>query len=222
MMSNQTLALNDSIYKYLLEHSLRETSVLKALREETMSLDMARMQIAPEQGQFMALLVSMLGAKNIIEVGVFTGYSTLCMAQALPEGGRVVACDLSEDWTNIARKYWQEARVADKIDLRLAPAKETLQAMLAKGEQGQYDFAFIDADKESYTTYYEQCLELLRPGGVIAVDNVLWGGNVADSGINDEETLAIRALNQHIHQDQRVELSLVPIGDGLTLARKKA
>lgn len=220
MMSNQTLELNDAIYKYLLEHSLRETAVLKALRKETMSLEMARMQIAPEQGQFMALLVSMLGAKNIIEVGVFTGYSTLCMAQALPEGGRIVACDISEDWSNIASKYWQAAAVADKIDLRLAPAQETLAAMIAKGEQGQYDFAFIDADKENDTTYYEQCLELLRPGGVIAVDNVLWGGNVADSSINDEETLAIRALNQHIHQDQRVEFSLVPIGDGLTLARK--
>ncbi|HEY9134620.1 MAG TPA: class I SAM-dependent methyltransferase, partial [Pseudomonadales bacterium] len=165
-MSNQTLELNDAIYKYLLEHSLRETAVLKALRKETMSLEMARMQIAPEQGQFMALLVSMLGAKNIIEVGVFTGYSTLCMAQALPEGGRIVACDISEDWSNIASKYWQAAAVADKIDLRLAPAQETLAAMIAKGEQGQYDFAFIDADKGNYTTYYEQCLELLRPGGV--------------------------------------------------------
>ncbi len=220
-MSNQTLALNDAIYQYLLDHSLRESKTLKALRAETMTLDMARMQIAPEQGQFMALLVSILGAKKIIELGVFTGYSTLCMAQALPADGQIVACDLNEDWAGIAKSHWQQAGVANRIDLRLAPATETLSAMLAKGEQGQYDFAFIDADKENYPAYYESCLELLRPGGVIAVDNVLWGGNVADSRIHDEETRSIRALNEHIYQDQRVDLSLVPIGDGLTLARKR-
>jgi len=219
-MSNQTLPINDTIYYYLLDHSLRESNSLKALREETMSLDMSRMQIAPEQGQFMALLVSMLGAKNIIELGVFTGYSTLCMAQVLPEDGRVLACDLDEEWATIARKYWRQAGVDNKIELHLAPAKDTLAALIDKNEQGQFDFAFIDADKENYIIYYEQCLKLLRPGGVIAVDNVLWDGNVADNSIQDAETQAIRALNEHIHRDQRVDISLVPIGDGLTLARK--
>ena len=219
-MSNQTLPINDTIYHYLLDHSLRESNSLKALREETMSLDMSRMQIAPEQGQFMALLVSMLGAKNIIELGVFTGYSTLCMAQVLPEDGRVLACDLDEEWATIARKYWRQAGVDNKIELHLAPAKDTLAALIDKNEQGQFDFAFIDADKENYIIYYEQCLKLLRPGGVIAVDNVLWDGNVADNSIQDAETQAIRALNEHIHRDQRVDISLVPIGDGLTLARK--
>ena len=219
-MSNRTLPVSDTIYHYLLEHSLRESDSLKSLREETMSLELSSMQIAPEQGQFMALLVRMLGAKNIIELGVFTGYSTLCMAQVLPEGGRLLACDLDEEWATIAKKYWQQAGVADKIELHLAPAKDTLSALIDKGEQGQYDFAFIDADKENYITYYEQCLELLRPGGVIAVDNVLWDGYVADSSIQDAETRAIRALNKHIHLDQRVDISMVPIGDGLTLARK--
>ena len=220
-MSNRTLAINDDIHHYLLDHSLRESDSLKALREETMSLELSRMQIAPEQGQFMAMLVRMLGAKNIIELGVFTGYSTLCMAQVLPEDGRVLACDLDEVWTTIARKYWQQAGVDDKIELHLAPAKNTLAALIDKGEQSQFDFAFIDADKENYFGYYEQCLELLRPGGVIAVDNVLWDGHVADSSIQDAETRAIRALNKHIHQDQRVDISLVPVGDGLTLARKR-
>lgn len=219
-MSNRTLPINDTIYHYLLDHSLRESDSLKALREETMSLEFSSMQIAPEQGQFMAMLVRMLGAKNVIELGVFTGYSTLSMAQVLPENGRVLACDLDKEWTNIAQKYWQQAGVAGKIDLHLAPAKDTLAAFIEKGEQGQYDFAFIDADKENYITYYEQCLELLRSGGVVAVDNVLWDGCVADISIQDAETRAIRALNKHICQDQRVDISMVPIGDGLTLARK--
>ena len=220
-MSNRTLPVSENIHHYLLDHSLRESNSLKALRKETMSLELSRMQIAPEQGQFMAMLVRMLGAKKIIELGVFTGYSTLCMAQVLPEGGRVIACDLDEEWTTIAKKYWQQAGVDNKIELHLAPAKDTLADLIDNGEQGEFDFAFIDADKENYTLYYEQCLKLLRPGGVIAVDNVLWDGNVADDSIQDAETQAIRALNEHIHQDQRVDISLVPIGDGLTLARKR-
>jgi len=219
-MSNRTLPINDTIYHYLLDHSLRESDSLKALREETMSLEFSSMQIAPEQGQFMAMLVRMLGAKNIIELGVFTGYSTLCMAQVLPESGRVLACDLDEKWTNIAQKYWRQAGVAGKIDLHLAPAKDTLAALIDKGEQGQYDFAFIDADKVNYIAYYEQCLALLRTGGVVAVDNVLWDGYVADNSMQDVETRAIRDFNKHIFQDQRVDISMVPIGDGLTLARK--
>ena len=220
-MSNKTLAINESIYQYLLDYSLRENEFLAALRKETMGLEMARMQIAPEQGQFMAMLLSLIGAQKVIELGVFTGYSTLCMAQALPEEGLIVACDLNEDWANIGRSYWKKAGVEEKIKLRLGSAKDTLEIMLESGEQGQYDFAFIDADKENYINYYEQCLKLLRPGGLLAIDNVLWDGHVADLSIKDEETQAIRALNQHVYGDQRVDLSMVPIGDGLTLARKR-
>ena len=220
-MSNKTLAINDSIYQYLLDHSLREDKVLESLRKETMTLEMARMQIAPEQGQFMAMLLSLLGARKVIEIGVFTGYSTLSMAQVLPEDGLIVACDLNEEWANMGRKYWQKAGVEQKIKLCMAPAKDTLGKMLDNGEQGQYDFAFIDADKENYVIYYDQCLKLLRPGGLLAIDNVLWDGNVADLTKQDEETQAIRALNQHVYNDQRVDLAMVPIGDGLTLARKR-
>ena len=220
-MSNKTLAINESIYQYLLDYSLRENEFLAALRKETMGLEMARMQIAPEQGQFMAMLLSLIGAQKVIELGVFTGYSTLCMAQALPEEGLIVACDLNEDWANIGRSYWKKAGVEEKIKLRLGSAKDTLEIMLESGEQGQYDFAFIDADKENYINYYEQCLKLLRPGGLLAIDNVLWDGHVADLSIKDEETQAIRALNRHVYGDQRVDLSMVPIGDGLTLARKR-
>ena len=179
------------------------------------------MQIAPEQGQFMSMLVRLLGARRAIEIGVFTGYSSLCIAAALPADGELIACDVNEDWTAMAQRYWREAGLAHKISLRLAPALETLDALLRAGEEGNFDFVFIDADKVNYPHYYERALALLKPGGLIAVDNVLWGGSVADPGADDDNTRAIRAFNRGLHQDPRVELSLVPIGDGLSLARKK-
>ena len=184
-------------------------------------MPMGQMQIAPEQGQFMALLVELIGAKRTLEVGVFTGYSSLCVALALPPGGRIVACDSSEEWTAVARRYWREAGVDGKIDLRLGPAVETLDSLLAAGEAGRFDFAFIDADKTEYADYYERILELLRPGGLVAVDNVLWSGSVADPAKSDDDTVAIRAFNEKLLGDERVSLSLVPIADGLTLARKR-
>ncbi|HEX6930257.1 MAG TPA: class I SAM-dependent methyltransferase [Gammaproteobacteria bacterium] len=220
-MSRQTLNLTPALYEYLQAVSLREDPVLLRLREETGKMAQANMQIAPEQGQFMSLLVKMLGAKRCIEVGTFTGYSALCVARAMPEGGRLVACDVSEEWTDIARRYWQEAGVMEKIDLRIGPAAETLAALLKDGGRAAFDFAFIDADKTGYRDYYELCLELLRPRGVIAIDNTLWGGAVADPENNDDDTRALRALNEFLHRDERIDLSLVPIGDGLTLARKK-
>ena len=220
-MSDKTLNLTPPVYEYLLGHSLREPQVLKDLRAETAPLKHGGMQISPEQGQLMALLVRAIGARRTIEVGVFTGYSTLCVALALPDDGRVVACDLSEEWTGIARRYWERAGVANKIDLRLAAAARTLDKLLAEGGAGRYDFAFIDADKANYATYYEQCLKLLRRGGVIAIDNTLWSGSVADASVQDEDTKAIRALNDAIHRDERVDLSLLPVGDGLTLALKR-
>jgi predicted O-methyltransferase YrrM len=220
-MANQTLGLATNLYAYLLANSLREAPVLAQLRQETASHPMAQMQIAPEQGQFMALLVQLMGARRTLEVGVFTGYSALAVALALPADGQVVACDVSEEYTAIARRYWQQAGVADKIDLRLGPAAETVAALIANGETGQFDFAFIDADKSGYDTYYEQTLQLVRPGGLIAIDNVLWSGRVADATVQDNRTGKIRALNAKIHQDDRVDLSLVPIADGLTLARKR-
>lgn len=220
-MSNKTLGLSDAVYSYLLSQSLREPEILQRLRQETAKLPMAQMQIAPEQGQFMALLVQLLSARKTLEVGVFTGYSALCVALALPEEGKVVACDISEEYTAIARQFWQEAGVADKIDLRIAPALETLDHLLAEGQANSFDFAFIDADKSNYGNYYERSLQLVRPGGLIAIDNVLWSGRVADPQVDDNRTAAIRAFNQHLHQDQRVSLSLVPIADGLTLALKR-
>lgn len=220
-MSNRTLNVSDRLYDYLIDHSLREADVLRRLRQETARLPMARMQIAPEQGQFMALLIRLLGARKTLEVGVFTGYSSLAVALALPREGRHVACDVSEEWTSIGWRYWQEAGVADKIDLRIAPATETLDALIASGEAGTFDFAFIDADKTSYDAYYERALTLVRPGGLIAIDNVLWGGSVADPNDQDEDTQAIRALNDKVHRDERVELSMLPVGDGLTLVVKR-
>lgn len=221
-MSKKTLNLNDGLYDYLTSVSLREAPVLARLRQETARLEMARMQIAPEQGQFMALLVQLMGARNALEVGVFTGYSALAVALALPREGRVVACDVNEEWTAIGRRFWQEAGVADKIDLRLAPAVETLDSLIDAGRAGQFDFAFIDADKVNYENYYERCLALVRPGGLIAIDNVLWGGSVADPDDQSEDTVAIRDFNARLHKDDRVFISLVPIADGLTLALKKA
>ncbi|MCR9141435.1 MAG: class I SAM-dependent methyltransferase [bacterium] len=221
-MSTRTIQVTDLLHEYILKNSLRESALLQRLREETAALPMARMQISPEQGQFMALLLGLLGARRTIEVGVFTGYSALIAAQSVPADGFVLACDVSEEWTAIGRKYWQEAGVADRIDLRLAPAQETLAAVLEEpGQAGSFDFAFIDADKGGYRAYYEACLELLRPGGVVAVDNTLWGGSVADPDNTKDDTVAIRNFNAFVHTDDRVDLSLLPIGDGLTLARKK-
>ncbi len=220
-MSNRTIALTDSLYQYLLDVSLRESATQRALREETLRMPRRSMQIAPEQGQFMALVARLVGARRCLEIGVFTGYSSLATALALPDDGRIVACDVSEEWTSIARRYWREAGVEHKIDLRLAPARDTLDALLAAGEQGRHDLAFIDADKTGYLDYYERCLRLLRPGGLIMIDNTLWGGRVADPEDGDEETAALRHFNEVLHRDERVELSLVPIGDGLTLARKR-
>lgn len=220
-MNSQHLPLNDALYHYLLSNSLREPDVLHQLRDETAQLPMSQMQIAPEQGQLMALLVQLLGAQRTLEVGVFTGYSTLAVALALPETGQVVACDLDERYTTIAQRYWQQAGVANKIDLRIAPALETLDSLITQGASGSFDFAFIDADKRNYRNYYERSLQLLRPGGLIAIDNVLWSGRVADPVEDDPRTVAIRELNQFIHRDDRVDLSVLAIADGLTLARKR-
>ncbi len=220
-MANRSITLTDSLYDYLLSVSLREPPLLARLREETAALPLAVMQIGPEQGQFMALLTELIGAKRYLEVGTFTGYSTLAVALALPDDGQVVACDISEEFTAVARRYWAEAGVAGRIELRLAPALETLDGLLAEGQAGGFDLAFIDADKINYGGYVERALELLRPGGLMLVDNVLWDGAVADPAKQDDETKAIRALNSALHHDQRVTLSLVPVGDGLTLARKR-
>jgi predicted O-methyltransferase YrrM len=219
-MSKQTLGLEQSLYDYLLSVSLREADILTQLRQETAQMPRSIMQISPEQGQFMALLIKLIGAKKTLEIGVFTGYSSLVVALALPADGKIVACDVSEEFTSIARRYWQEAGVADKIDLHIAPALETLDNLLTTGETGTFDFAFIDADKGNYDNYYERCLELIRPGGLIAIDNVLWSGKVADTEIQDNQTNKIRALNRKLHEDSRITLSLVPIADGLTLAMK--
>jgi len=220
-MGKQTLNLNDNLYQYLLSVSLKETPVQKALREETDKLEWSIMQISSDQGQFMALLVKLINAGKVIEVGTFTGYSALTLAQALPDDGAIVACDINEEWTNIGKRYWSEAGVAHKIDLRLAPALDTLNGLIQDGQSESYDFSFIDADKQNQLQYYELCLKLTRPGGLIAIDNVLWGGSVADPENQKEDTVAIRQFNEFVFTDDRVEISLVPIGDGLTLARKK-
>jgi caffeoyl-CoA O-methyltransferase len=220
-MSNTTFWLPNDLRDYLLAVSLRESPVLKRLREHTALDAMSRMQIAPEQGQFMALLVQLMGARRVLEIGVYTGYSALCVAAALPEDGKLIACDVSEAWTSVARDYWQEAGVAGMIDLRLAPALGTLDELIQAGETGSFDFAFIDADKENYQGYYERILQLLRPGGLVAIDNTLWSGSVIDRSDREPDTLAIRAFNQAVHADSRVQISLVPIGDGLTLALKR-
>lgn len=220
-MSLRTLSMTDEIHRYLVEQTLREPPLWSELRERTAALPEARMQISPEQGQFMRLLVELLGARRALEIGTFTGYSALCVASSLPADGRLVACDLSEEWTRIAREFWRRAGVADQIELRIGPALRTLDALLAEGAAGSFDFAFIDADKESYEAYYEQVLELLRPGGLVALDNALRGGRVADAGAIDPSVEAIRRLNARIRDDERVSMSLVPIGDGLMLARKR-
>jgi caffeoyl-CoA O-methyltransferase len=220
-MTRRTRHLPDDLYTYLLDVSLREHDVLRRLREETAGLERSNMQIGPEQGQLMALLVELLGARKALEIGTFTGYSALAVALALPDDGCLVACDVSEEWTAVGRRHWAAAGVAHKIDLRLAPALETLDGLLANGEAGTFDFAFIDADKVGYDAYYERTLELMRPGGLIALDNTLWEGKVVDPDVTDPDAKAIRALNTKLAADGRVTLSLLPVGDGLTLARKR-
>ena len=218
---SRAIHLTDNVYRYLLDHSLREPAILRELREETAGLPQAAMQIGPEQGQLMALLVRLIGAKHCLEVGVFTGYSSLAVALALPPGGSIVACDVSEEWTAIARRYWRRAGVEDRIDLRIGPAVATLDALLARDVRGSFDFAFIDADKANYPAYYERVLELLREGGLVLIDNTLWSGEVANPENTKPDTVALRALNDALHRDERIDLSMLPVGDGLTLARKR-
>lgn len=220
-MSRKTLTLTDQLHQYLLEVSLREPDVMRRLREETASHPQAQMQIAPEQGQFMALLTRLVGARKALEVGVFTGYSALAVILAMPADGRLVACDVSEEFTAVARRYWQEAGVGHRIDLRIAPALETLDALLSSGEAGSFDLAFIDADKTGYDAYYERALALLRPGGLIVLDNMLQDGKAADPSSTEPGVVAIRALNRKLRDDERVDLSLLPVADGIALARKQ-
>ena len=219
-MNTRVLDMTPVLYQYVLDHSLREHPAQTALREATRTHRFAGMQIAPEQGQFMALLIKLMGARKTIEIGVFTGYSALAVALALPDDGKVLACDISDEYTRIGRPFWDEAQVAHKIDLQLAPALKTLDARLVAGEAGQYDFAFIDADKSSYDAYFERCMLLVRPGGLIAIDNTLWNGQVAVAS-TEADTLALQALNLKLHADARIDLSLLPFSDGLTLARKR-
>jgi len=220
-VSNQTINVTAEIYRYILDVSLREPLILAELRRRTADHPRMTMQISPEQGQLMALLVRLSGARRCLEIGVFTGYSSLAVALALPDDGRVVACDVSEEYTRMARDFWSRAGVEDKIQLHLAPALETLDDLLAQGQAGAFDFAFIDADKGNYLAYYERSLELLRPGGLIAVDNTLWSGRLVAPAADDADSIALDAFNRQLHGDERVDLSLVPIGDGLTLVRKR-
>ena len=217
---SRILPLDDTLYRYVLDHSLREHPAQTGLREATRAHPHAGMQIAPEQGPFMALLVHLMGARRAIEIGVFTGYSALSVALALPADGQLLACDISDAYTRIGRPFWEQAQVAHKIDLQLAPALATLDARLAAGEAGRYDFAFIDADKRSYDAYYERCLQLVRAGGLIVIDNTLWGGAVARPA-DDIDTRALQALNRKLHTDERIELVLLPFSDGVTLARRR-
>ncbi|MBS1255956.1 MAG: putative O-methyltransferase [Deltaproteobacteria bacterium] len=219
-MSSRNAYLDEKIYGYLLGNSLREPLVLKKLREETQLMQEGRMQISPDQGQLMAMLVRLIGAVRIAEVGTFTGYSSLAMALALPENGLIVTCDKSRKFTGMAKRYWKEAGVEDKIELRLGGAQKTLEKMLNEGLEGTFDMAFIDADKESYPVYYEQCMQLLRPGGLILIDNVLWYGRPANPEANDADTVAIRKFNKTVYKDKRVDISMLSVGDGLTLALK--
>jgi O-methyltransferase len=220
-MSSKTIYLNDALYEYLLGASLREPTVLRELREETRPMPEADCQISPEQGQFMGLLLRAMGAKRVLEVGTFTGYSSTTMALSLPKDGKVVTCDRSEEWTAIARRYWKKAGVEQRIELRLGEAEETLKRLAKEGGRGSFDFAFIDADKTKDGTYFELCMGLVRAGGLIAIDNTLWSGRVADRAKRDADTRAIRAFNAERVKDERIDLSLVPIADGLTLCRKR-
>ncbi|PPA01826.1 SAM-dependent methyltransferase [Pseudomonas sp. MWU12-2312b] len=220
-MTARTLNLDDSLYHYLLDVSLRETPLLKRLRDETQALPMARWQVAPEQGQFLALLVKLTGARRLLEIGTFTGYSALCMAAALPDDGSLICCDMPGDYNATARRYWQEAGLAGRIDLRLAPALQTLDELERQGQDGRFDLVFIDADKANYSTYLEHALRLLRVGGLAIFDNTLWSGRVLEENPQSADTRAIQALNRALKDDSRVDLSLLPLGDGLTLCRKR-
>jgi caffeoyl-CoA O-methyltransferase len=220
-MSNRTISIDDTLYRYMTSVSLREPDVLRRLRDETAALPQHSMQISPEQGQFMGLLVELTGARKCLEIGTFTGYSALSVACKLPDDGVLVACDISKDFTDRAIPFWEEAGVAGKIDLRIGPALETLDRMLTDGEGGTFDFSFIDADKVNYLGYFQRAFDLTRTGGLICIDNVLWSGAVADPSRNDEDTEAIRAFNSALSTDARISLSMLPIGDGLTLARKR-
>lgn len=220
-MTNRTLSLDDALYGYLLDVSLRESALLRRLREETAALPVAQWQIAPEQGQFMALLVQLTGARRLLEVGTFTGYSALSMAQALPADGHLLCCDIDEQYTSIAQRYWEEAGVASRIELRLAPALETLNTLVRDGRAGSFDLIFIDADKANYPAYLEHALLLARVGGLILFDNTLWSGRVLENRAESADTRAIQSLNQRLKLDQRVDISLLPLGDGLTLCRKR-
>lgn len=222
-MSTQILNLTENLHNYLISVGVRDSEILQELRAENQQHPRAVMQIAPEQGQFMGLLVQLLGVKKALEVGVFTGYSSLIVAMAMPADGQLIACDISDEYTAMARKYWEKAGVAHKVDLRIAPALDTLDQLIAEGHSNSFDFAFIDADKSNYDNYYERALQLVRPGGLIAVDNVLWSGRVAEPPEQqDNRTKRIHALNEKIHRDERVSMSLVPIADGLMLAMKRA
>ena len=219
-MPKRTL-LPDAVEAYLLETLIHEDPIAADLRTETAALPEAGMQIGPDQAALMALLVRLINARNVIEIGTFTGYSALAMARALPDDGRIVCCDLSDTWTGLARRYWERAGIAERIDLRLGPAQQTLDSLREAGEDGRFDLAFIDADKTGYDAYYERCLHLIRPGGLILIDNTLWSGNVADGNVNDDTTRTLRALNLKIRDDTRVESVLLSIGDGVTLVRVK-
>lgn len=220
-MANLTLGLPDELHAYLLDVGVRESDLLRQLREETAALPEHDMQIAPEQGAFMALLVELIDARRCLEVGTFTGYSSLCVALAMPADGHLVCCDISREWTDVARRYWAQAGVADKIELRLGLALETLDEMITEGLAGTFDFAFLDADKDNYPAYADRLIALLRSGGLLAIDNVFWGGEVADPEVDDASVRGIRSLNRMLASDERVSLAMVPIADGLTLARKR-
>lgn len=220
-METRITGWNAAVCDYIVRVGTEETPLMQALRHETAKLPMAGMQIGPDQGQLLGFLIRLIGARRALEIGTFTGYSALAVAQALPPQGKLVCCDVSDEWTSIGRRYWQQAGIADRIDLRIAPALETLGALEKDGQKGQFDFAFIDADKENYDAYYEACLRLIRPGGLIAIDNVLWNGWIVDPANNHESTLALRALNEKIRADDRVDRCLVPIGDGVTLVRPR-
>lgn len=220
-MANKTIGISEELAAYVVKVGTREPEVLARLRKETAAIPQHDMQIAPEEGAFLAMLVELTGARRCIEIGTFTGYSSTAVALALPEDGQLVCCDVSEEWTSLASRYWVEAGVADKIDLRVAPATETLDQLLADGEHASYDFAFVDADKAGYDGYYERLLQLVRPGGLIAFDNTLWGGAVLDRDPENKDTRAIQALNTKLAGDQRITLCLLPVADGVTLARRR-
>ncbi len=221
-MFKNTLGLPDPLHDYILDNSLKELPILAELRQETEHHKQARMQISPDQGQLIALLIRLMSARRVLEIGVFTGYSSLTMALALPTDGVLVACDISEEYTAIAKRYWRQAGVQSKIDLRIAPALETLDSLLESGQAETFDFAFVDADKANYANYYDRALKLLRPGGLMAIDNVLWSGRVADIQSTDKIVQTMRIFNQKVARDNRVQVSLLPLGDGITLALKKS